>query len=283
MSGHPYRGERIALATIHGKDRAIAAPFWRVLGAEIVAAYKVDTDSLGTFSGEIPRPAPLVETCITKARMAFDVVDVDCVLASEGSYGPIYRVPLAPGGVEIMAFVDRKRGIELVETLATHRTNWRLWRFKAGDPAIPAALKEIGFPNFGVFVMRNSDFNGAHKELATVAQVVAAVDREARRSADGLALMISDMRAHRNPIRMQVLRALGWKLATRLRCLCPKCHAPGFGPITSQRGLPCESCSEPTHWIDFEIDGCVACGHAAIHPRKDGRRIAPKLACRTCR
>ena len=36
----------------------------------------------------------------------------------------------------------------------------------------------------------------------------------------------------------------------------PGGHAPGFGPIDSRRGLPCEGCGEPTHWINFEIDGC---------------------------
>ncbi len=73
-------------------------------------------------------------------------MDVDCGIASEGSYGPIDRLPLNAGGLEIMAFVDRKRGIRLIETLVTHRTNWRLLRFEAGDPKIPAAVKALGFP-----------------------------------------------------------------------------------------------------------------------------------------
>lgn len=282
-AGHPYANQRIALATIHEKDRALGPAFRRVLGAEIVVAPAINTDALGTFSGEIPRPAPLVETCLQKAEMAFESSDADCAIASEGSYGPIDRVPLAPGGFEIMAFIDRRRGVRLVETLATHRTNWRLYRFRANDPTVPAALKEIGFPHFGAFVMRNSDFNDAHKDLRTVEQAVAAVNREAARSADGHALLISDMRAHRNPLRMKVLRALGWKLATRLRCLCPKCQAPGFGPVGSRRGLPCEACGDATHWIDFELDGCAACGHAASRPRRDGRLTAPRLACQACR
>ena len=66
-----------------------------------------------------------------------------------------------PSGVEIMAFIDRKRGIKLVETLATHRTNWRLLRFKAGDPSVPAAVKAMGFPRYGVFVISSSDMPAA--------------------------------------------------------------------------------------------------------------------------
>ena len=280
---HPYRHERIGLATIHGKDLAVAPPFRRLLGAEIVVAPDVDTDTLGTFSGEVARPGPVVETCAIKAELAFRTLDVDCAIASEGSYGPIDRVPLQPAGVEVMAFVDRRRGLRIIETLATHRTNWRLQRFKAGDPAAPAAVKALGFPEYGVFVIANSDPSRPLKGLTTLDEVVSAIDQEANRSDDGLAILIADMRAHRNPTRMKVLRALSWKLARRLQRLCPACGVPGFGHIDSRRGLPCEDCGTPTHWIDFEIDGCAACGHAVARPRKDGRRTASKLSCVTCR
>ena len=97
-----------------------------------------------------------------------------------------------------------------------------------------------------------------------------------------MAVLIADMRAHRNPTRMRVLRALSYKLAKRLEHLCPKCDAPGFGSIGNRRGLPCEGCGKPTHWVHFEIDGCSACGHAETRPRKDGRKTAAKLSCRSC-
>lgn len=280
---HPYANQRIGLATIHAKELAIAPPFRRLLAAEVVVAPRIDTDTLGTFSGEIPRNDELIQTAVVKAEMAFATLDVDCAIASEGSYGPIDRVPLNAGGVEIMAFVDRRRGVRMVETLLTHRTNWRMWRFKPGDPSVPAAVKAMGFPEYGVFVMKNADYSHPVKGLQTVDEVVAAVDREARGSDDGLALVIADMRAHMNPTRMKVLRALGWKLAKRLAHLCPKCNAPGFGHIDSRRGLPCAGCGQPTHYVHFEIDGCNVCGHAVARPRKDGLKVAPKLACQPCR
>jgi hypothetical protein len=281
--GHPYANARIGLATIHAKDLAIAPPFRRLLEAEVVVAHGLDTDALGTFSGEVPRPDALVETCVIKAELAFRILDVDCAIASEGSYGPIDRVPLVSSGVEILAFIDRKRGLRIVETLRTHRTNWRLRRFKAGDPNVPAVVKAMGFPRYGVFVLNNSDYSHPVKDLVNMDEVVAAVSREANRSDDGLALVISDMRANRNPMRMRVLRALSWKLAKRLQRLCPKCHTPGFGPIGVRRGLPCELCGQATHWVDFEIDGCSVCGHAESRPRKDGRKTASKLSCASCR
>jgi ribosomal protein L37E len=156
-------------------------------------------------------------------------------------------------------------------------------RFKAGDPNVPQAVKTLGFPRYGVFVVCSSDWSHPIKDLSAVDDVVSAMNQEANRSEDGLAVLYADMRAHRNPTRMRVVRALSWKLAKRLERLCPKCHAPGFGSIGSRRGLPCEACGEPTHWVDFEIDGCSACGHAASRPRKDRRLTAPRLSCATCR
>ena len=79
-----------------------------------------------------------------------------------------------------MAFVDRKRGIRIVETMSTHRTNWRLQRFKAGDPERLLALKGMGFPEFGVFVVLQQRHEPADQERArTVEEVVSAMDREA--------------------------------------------------------------------------------------------------------
>jgi hypothetical protein len=284
MPRHPYAGKIVGLATIHAKERAIEAPFRRLLGARIEVAPGVDTDVLGTFSGEIARPASQVEVTDMKARMTFAAMDVDCSVASEGSYGPIFKTPLKPAGVEILTFVDRKLGTRIIQTLSTHRTNWRMLYFRSGEEErVVRELKELGFPGFGVFAMQNDDWLTVAKNLGTIDQVIAAVNRQAEASADGLCLVIPDMRAHRNLLRMKVIRATAWKLARQLAVLCPKCEAPGFGHIHSRRGLRCEGCKQPTHWIQNEIDGCSACGHAVARPRKDGRKFASKLTCPTCR
>jgi len=175
--GHPYANQRIGLATIHAKELAVAPPFRRVLDAEVVVAHGLDTDALGTFSGEVPRPDALVETCLIKAELAFRVLEVDCAIANEGSYGPIDRVPLVASGIEIMAFIDRKRGLRIVETLGTHRTNWRLSRFKAGDPNVPLVVKAMGFPRYGVFVISSTDPSRPIKDLSNMDELVAAVNR----------------------------------------------------------------------------------------------------------
>jgi hypothetical protein len=281
---HPYAGKVVGLATIHAKERAIAAPFRRLLGAEVRVATGIDTDTLGTFSGEIARPASPVEVTDMKAQMTFEAMDVDCSVASEGSYGPIFKAPLKPSGVELLTFIDRKEGVRVTQTLRTHRTNWRMLYFRAGeDERLAGELAALGFPDYGVFAMQNDDWLTVDKHLETQEQVTAAVNRLAAASADGLCLVIPDMRAHRNPLRMQVIRATAWKLAARLAVLCPKCGVPGFGHVHSRRGLPCERCRQPTHWIRHEVDGCSACGHAVTRPRKDGRTAASRLTCQDCK
>ena len=79
-----------------------------------------------------------------------------------------------------------------------------------------------------------------------------------------MAVLIADMRAHRNPTRMRVLRALSWKLAKRLERLCPKCDAPGFGSIGNRRGLPCEVL-RPAHPLGAFRDRRLL----GLRPRRD--------------
>ena len=57
-----YQGAVAALATRHGKEAAVAPAMAEALGLEIMVPAELDTDSLGTFTGELPRPASMRET-----------------------------------------------------------------------------------------------------------------------------------------------------------------------------------------------------------------------------
>ena len=84
----PYAGRRIALATMHAKERAIAPPILKELGAELVVPEQIDTDALGTFSGEIERQGTMGEVAVRKARLGMAATDLKIGVASEGTYGP---------------------------------------------------------------------------------------------------------------------------------------------------------------------------------------------------
>lgn len=79
------------LATRHGKLELIAPALARVGYA--LRAVDVDTDALGTFSGEVPRPGPPRDVAVAKARLAMDASGVEVGVASEGTPGLIDELP----------------------------------------------------------------------------------------------------------------------------------------------------------------------------------------------
>jgi hypothetical protein len=71
MNGaHPYRGVSAALATKHEKEK-IVAPLFSSLGISLQVP-QIDTDVLGTFSGEIERVGTPKEVVLKKARMGIE-------------------------------------------------------------------------------------------------------------------------------------------------------------------------------------------------------------------
>ncbi|MDP9168473.1 MAG: hypothetical protein M3O32_20770, partial [Actinomycetota bacterium] len=91
-----------------------------------------------------------------------------------------------------------------------------------------------------------------------------AIREAAERSADGLAFVEPDLRAHHNPSRRIVLARLAETMAHRLATRCPACDTPGFGRTGTRPGLPCRLCGEPTSLIRAEINGCPACPHHVV-------------------
>ncbi|MEI6110321.1 MAG: DUF6671 family protein, partial [Cyanobium sp. ELA712] len=147
----PYAGRPVALATCHGKERVLRRPFRAGLGVEIMVASGFDTDSLGTFSGERPRPADAATTCRLKAEAALDATGASLGLASEGSFGPHPAIPFLPLAIEWMTFVDRRRALVIQERLDGPATNFSHTVIAAGaDPA--SWLERIGFPSHAVIV-----------------------------------------------------------------------------------------------------------------------------------
>ena len=62
---------------------------WPPLPAcRVVVAAEVDTDRLGTFTGEVERPGPPRETALMKARLGQRATGLPRALASEGVFGP---------------------------------------------------------------------------------------------------------------------------------------------------------------------------------------------------
>lgn len=271
-----YRAAPIALATMHAKELALAPAFHRVLGAHLIVPQGLDTDALGTFTGEIERRGTMLEVAVAKARLGMAATGLPLGLASEGTFGPHPGLPYMAGAQELLVLVDDRTGVVISESLVTGLTTFAQVEM-AGDGDPSAFLARIGLPDHAVIVRALSGSGAVVKGLRTPEAVVTAM-----RAAGGRVRLETDMRAHMNATRMGTLVALGERLAERLATPCPACGAGGFGRVHVTRGLPCSDCGEPTGLVLREVFACPACGHREERPRADGRTHASPGECEAC-
>ncbi|KEF41631.1 MAG: hypothetical protein ER33_10170 [Cyanobium sp. CACIAM 14] len=283
-----YAGGRVSLATCHGKERVLSRPFHAALDLTVTVASGFDTDQLGTFSGERPRPADPRETCRRKALAGMAHTGLDLGLASEGSFGPHPAFPWLAAGSEWLTFVDSRAGLVIEEHLLAPRTNFDQRLVVPGD-AIADWLRRVGFPSHALIARPHAPErdpgDGAGlliKGIRDPAGLAEALRRCAEASPEGRVRLETDMRAHCNPTRLGVIRTLAFKLVRRIARPCPACGAPGWGLVERLAGLPCGWCGQPTERIRAELWGCAACAHQEEKPRRDGRGSADPGDCPSC-
>jgi hypothetical protein len=276
-----FSGKSAALATMHGKERAIGPAFRDKLGLSLVVPEDLDTDQLGTFSGEIARPGSMDEVLLAKAKLGLQKAGLDIALASEGSFGPHPQAPFLPVNLEKLVLIDQATGLVAIEQhvdLCPCFASWEAARLED----IAAQVRAKGFPDQALIVRPNLGPGPLRKGLQSEDELRQAILEAAGASADRRAVVQTDMRAHLNPRRMQAIHTLAEKLAGRLTQSCPACLAPGWGLKRVSRGLPCAGCGAPTQWILEEIMGCFACDHESSVARSDGLREADPGHCPCC-
>lgn len=254
-----YQDKEILLTTLHEKSKAISYPFSKILGANVLEV-RCNTDSLGTFSGEIKRKDSALKTAESKARLGMQQLQSSIGLANEGSFGPHPFIPFISSDTEIIIFIDDNLEIKIHETLIDPRNNFAQESFSSIDK-IGQFLKKINFPSHGVIVKANQwdQDKSIFKGIVNKADLERAFKLAKNQSTDSKVWLESDMRAHVNPTRMRVIRKLAIKLALRIKNSCPSCDLPGFGKVISVIGLPCEYCGLETESIKEHIIGCVGC------------------------
>jgi hypothetical protein len=283
MNGHPYLACKVVLATAHGKADAIGPVMKARLGIEVVVPEDLDTDSLGTFSGDVPRPGTIEETLVRKAHLGLEATDLTLAIASEGSYGPHPHIPFLGAGVEQMILIDTIFGHRILESLVEDNPV-----FENAEIAELAELhpfiERSQFPSHALMV-RPTGIQSAStifKGLRRLEDLQGAVQTCIGVSPQGRALVQSDMRAHMNPTRMQSIARLANRLADRILALCPFCDAPGYGRTGIRKGLPCSECGWPTEMVREEVYGCQACDRTESRPRSDGLIATGPRNCPNC-
>jgi hypothetical protein len=283
-SNQPYLGATVILPTKHAKSLAVAPPFWSHLKADVLE-YVTDTDQLGTFSGEIERHGNALDCARRKCELPFEMLGkrVEYCLASEGSFGPHPLVPFLARDQEILYFIDRRRGFHLHLVQASEKTNYQMKVVSTLDELQDFA-KSAQFPSHALVLRPNdrSSRDVLFKGIVDNTVLKRSFESAICSSRDGLVWAETDMRAQFNPSRMAVIGELADRMARRLATACPSCNAPGWGIITTETGLVCEECGQPTDMILHEIHGCVLCSHRETLPRSDGLQIAPQMYCQFC-
>ncbi len=262
-------GARAVLATMHGKERAIAPLAARFLGLDVHVAAGLDTDRFGTFSRDIDREGTPREAARAKIAAAFKLDhDARVGIASEGSFGSHPSLPFAALDRELVLLIDRESGLELVGHHATMATNYAHQVITDAEAGLAFAAK-AGFPAHGVIVIGVLDGQPAphlalFKSIETEADLAAALERTI--ALTGAAHVETDMRAHRNPRRMRAIGRAMIDLIRRSRSRCPRCERPGFAATSRAYGLPCAWCAAPTHLARADIWTCESCGHSEERP-----------------
>jgi len=278
---HLYRGETVLLTSKHSKEAVIAPVFRDRLAMTVTSATEIDTDQLGTFTGEIPRRGTMLETAIAKARLGMAARGIPLGLASEGSYGPDPRFPFVSAATEVMVLVDDARGIVIAEHLISSDTNFAS-RLVSPEEDLAPFLAMVRFPGHALIVRPETGAGSIYKAIQTDVALTDAIRVCAAQSETGKALITTDMRAHLNPTRMRVIGELTERLVSRIAARCPACASPGFGRSDVERGLVCEVCEQPTEMVKAEIFTCVRCDYREARPRRDGKLFAREGECAYC-
>jgi hypothetical protein len=274
-----YAGRGFALLTQHGKDLVLAPLLADALGASLHVVTGFDTDTLGTFTRDVPREGTQLEAARRKARLAIERSSHAIGLGSEGSFAPD-AWGLMPWNIELVVCIDSALGIEVVghaqgPGLHVH-----------GTATIAAELEDIarraGFPEHGLVVRPGHEHDPrVRKGLRTWPELHAAFEQSIQAAPNGAAFIENDLRAHMHPTRMAVIERAGRDLVERLACACAACGAPGFGLAEIVPGLPCAWCGLPTQQPLAQQFACVKCAHRERRPYP-GPEAADPGSCARC-
>lgn len=249
------------MPTKHNKAQLVTKHFNDILAMQVQEVV-VDTDVFGTFSGEIERVGTPLETAVKKARVGIETTGNPFAIASEGSVGPDPIFGFINANIETMVFVDDELGIQVHETIKSNDIVAFSTTTIKND--LEEFLKKADFPNHALIVKPNSG-QGAIKGIRDLVGLKEAIRKSQDLSADGEAIIESDLRAMCSPSRQKNISAVALKLVQRLAVTCPDCQTPGWGLTSYTRGVECSECGDfSTDAISREVLGCFKCEYTAL-------------------
>jgi hypothetical protein len=252
-----FKGKVLHIVSQHQKQQYIEPVLAGRLGFICKTVSEVDTDLLGTFSGEVARTLSPIDCVREKCKRAREYVSDGYLLASEGSFGPHPTLGWVTAGEEWLLLYDIAESAELIVRDITLDTCF--WREAiANEQQCLDFLQRVGFPNQRVIVKSSQEQPEIiFKNGSTPEEIVQNMNFLLYEK--GNCYIETDMRAMFNPTRQQHLNKLAGLLADNLSSLCPTCRWYGFSVTSVERGLPCSWCGTPTNSVLKEIYTCKRC------------------------
>jgi len=263
-----FEGRRLLVATKHKKEEVIAPLFFDELGLSSFVIDDFDTDNFGTFTGEIEREGGPLETLRKKAQTAMAMVDVDLVVASEGSFGPHPSLYFVPAADEMLIFIDRKNDLEILAREVTTETNFASAEVSTEESLLKFAEQSL-FPSHALILSSPIEnvTNPTEKPFffkgVTMQEELVDIYRDLRKKTKTV-LVQTDMRAMYNPTRMKTIAKACHKLIRNIVSQCPSCVTPGYNVTDVFDGLPCSLCGRPTKSTLAHQYVCRRCGYKEL-------------------
>jgi hypothetical protein len=280
MRKNIFEGRNLVIATMHGKENTIAPILEEALGVKCFTADTVNTDQLGTFTGEVERDHDPITTARLKCLLAIEQTEADLALASEGSFGSHPEVFFAKADDEIIYLLDVKNNIKIVGRKLSMETNFDGHYIQSWKEMVNFAEKS-GFPSHGLILRKDEKSNEIfEKGIRSWGQLEALTNQLMQDY--GKIWVETDMRAMHNPTRLLVIAEATKNLVENAKSHCPKCDFPGFIAHESITGLPCGLCHHPTRSIRALKYLCDSCGFESVNPRPDGKTEEDPMYCDFC-
>lgn len=271
---------KLLIATKHQKESVIAPLFLEEFKNNCFTSKAIDTDLLGTFSGEIDRKDDALSTLRKKCILSNKITNCDLVIASEGSFGAHPSLFFAQADEELLMLKDFKNDIEIVAREVSIDTNFN-GKSIASEADLLVFAELVNFPSHAIILKpEEKNFSKIFKGINSM-EILLKNYNQLKQEFDSV-YAETDMRAMYNPTRMNVIKKVTQKLIEKIKNLCPKCDLPGFDIVIANSGLPCEDCLSATRSTLSYLYKCKKCCYEkeVLYPR--GIRFEDPTYCDNC-
>jgi len=275
-----FKDRKLVIATMHGKEKVIAPLLERALGVTCIVPDMLNTDLLGTFTGEREREDDPLTTVRKKCLQAMELTGCDLGIANEGSFGPHPSLYFIGADDELVLFIDKKNNLEIIARELSTETNFS-YKEISNEKELLDFANQVLFPSHGLILRKsrqepidivkgitdNSTLLNVYRAMASKYTVVCAE---------------TDMRAHFNPTRMKVIETAAQKLIEKIQSTCPQCEIPGFSITDAKTGLRCDVCGSPTRSVLAYIYQCTHCGFSKEKIYPHNKQTEDPMYCDRC-